>query len=358
MNALCLVAGGTGGHIFPAISFGRWVQEHHEAVRVSFICGSRLLEREIYRSQGVEPVVLPVSGSPFGVSDLSQKMRRWGEMGRSLGLFRRHVGSEAPNCCVLFGGYLSFIPLLVSTLSRIPVVVHEQNSVAGKVTRLAAKMGKTVASGWSECLPLTPTSYRMTGVPVRPVVPVDRERAWRAMGLAGNPPDRKMIGILGGSLMSEALIQLLGHMARDEEMGRYLFLVLGERPADGEEADNLLYLGRQWNMANLYSLLHMAITRGGASTLFELAAWGIPSVVVPWPQASDNHQENNARLFVRENGGALWSEGDSTELLKKKVLDVVQSTPPRRRTLTGEDESERLWRLISSHIGRERTERE
>ena len=350
MSALCLVAGGTGGHIFPAISFGRWVQEHHEAVRVSFICGSRSLEREIYFSQGVEPVVLPISGSPFGVPDFSQKMRRWGEMGRSLGLFRRHVRSEVPDCCVLFGGYLSFIPLLVSAFSRIPVVVHEQNSVA--------KMGKPVASGWSECLPLAPESYRTTGVPVRLVVPVDRGRAWQAMGLAGSPPDRKMIGILGGSLMSEPLIQLLRYMARDEEMRQYLFLVLGEKPADEEETDNLLYLGRQWNMANLYSLLHMAITRGGASTLFELAAWGIPSVVVPWPQASDNHQENNARLFMRENGGALWNEGDSTELLKKKVLGVIQSTPPRTRRRTGEDESERLWRLISSHIGRERTERE
>lgn len=363
MTSLCLVAGGTGGHIFPAVAFGQWVRDHHPSVGVTFVCGCRPLEREIYASQGIDPLVLPMSGSPFGVPGFTRKARRWKEMMLSMGTFRRFLRSAAPDCCVLFGGYPSFIPLLMNSLKGVPTVLHEQNSVAGMVTRIAAKMKKPVASGWEECTPLPPGSYTRTGVPIRTVTRKEPRVAWDSMKLGIPFPERKKIGILGGSLMSEALIQLTKHVIREEGLQGCTLLVLGERgahdipPYESEEDGSVVYIGRQWDMSNVFSLLHGAITRGGASTLSELAAWRIPSIVVPWPQASDNHQEKNAISFVRENGGAIWKEGEPAELLRTHILDIIQGDGPRMRENATGDESERLWRLISSNTERENTRR-
>ena len=359
MTRICLVAGGTGGHIFPAVSFGEWIVSRRKDVAVSYVCGSRSLEREIYSSRGIEPFLLPLSGSPFGVKGLLPRARRWKQTLAAFFSFRRFMRESDFDCCVLFGGYVSFVPLLVSRMVRIPAVIHEQNCTAGKVTRLASRMGRPVASGWSSCDPLTKDQFTVTGIPVRPLRRKKPREAWENI-IEGAPfPEKKIIGILGGSLMSQRLIQLLSCIIGEKEFDDFLFLTLGAYEDElyaaipGEKRSSFLAAGKQWDMTDFYSLLSGAVTRGGASTLYELMAGGIPSVVIPWKEAADNHQEKNALIFAERTGGEVWKEDDSPELLQGKILSILRKKVIFQEQFSEGDESEALWRLISSSIGRE-----
>ena len=359
MTHLCLVAGGTGGHIFPAISFGEWITARKEDVTISYVCGSRPLEKEIYASRGIEPVFLPLSGSPFGVSGLLPRARRWKETLSGALAFRRFLKTSRVDCCILFGGYVSFVPLVVSRMRRIPSVVHEQNCVAGKVTRLASRFGLPVAAGWDRCDPLRKEQFTVTGIPVRTFLRKKPREAWENIKKGEQFPEKKIIGILGGSLMSQRLIQLLSCVIGEKEFDKFLFLTLGSyeekmfAEIPGERRDVFLSAGKQWDMTDFYSLLSGAVTRGGASTLYELMAGGIPSVVIPWKEAADNHQEKNARCFAELTGGEVWKESDPPETLRTKILNILRKKDATRKRFSEGDESEALWGLISSSIGRE-----
>jgi|LSQX01.1.fsa_nt_gb UDP-N-acetylglucosamine--N-acetylmuramyl-(pentapeptide) pyrophosphoryl-undecaprenol N-acetylglucosamine transferase len=361
MTRLCIVAGGTGGHIFPAVSFAEWVMSSERDVSLSFVCGSRPLEKEIYASQGIVPLRLPLSGSPFGTAGIGSRIARWKEMFSSFFIFRDSLRKEEYDCCLLFGGYVSFMPLIACHLRGIPVIVHEQNAVAGKVSRLAARLGKTIATGWSECLPFSPGSFVPTGVPVRSFSPRKREEAWEKLGTGQKLPENKIIGVLGGSLMSERLIQLLSCVIRDKVLQKYTFLLLGASQKvqsglfSGDSPENIFFVKKQWDMSDFYSVIDGAVARGGASTLSELMLWGIPAVIVPWKQAADNHQENNARCFEKNAFGEVWREDEPLEFFKEKILRILRKAQNVRKEFSEGDESERLWRLISSSIGREIT---
>ena len=155
---LLLVAGGTGGHILPAISFGQWIGKNKPEVSVSYICGRRPLEMEIYSSAGIEPYKLQIEGSPFSGRGLDKVKRTYGQLSalkESVSFLR----FSSPDCVLLFGGYVSFPMLMACKILRIPFAVHEQNAYAGKVSRIASKMGAEIYTGWRECLPQDTSKY-------------------------------------------------------------------------------------------------------------------------------------------------------------------------------------------------------
>lgn len=361
MTKLCIVAGGTGGHIFPALAFGEWLLASGTEVTLSFVCGSRPLEKEIYDSRGIVPLRLPLSGSPFGAAGIGSRILRWKETLSSFFAFRDFLRKEECDCCLLFGGYVSFVPLLACHLGGIPLIVHEQNAVAGKVTRLAFRMREKIASGWSECHPFTEGTFTPTGVPVRSFSPRDPREAWSMLRTGRVFPENQIIGVLGGSLMSERLIQLLSCVVRDEVLRKYTFLFLGASQKvqsglfSGDRPENVCFVEKQWDMTDFFSVIDGAVARGGASTLSELMLWGIPAVVVPWKQAADNHQEKNAECYKSLASGEIWREDEPLEFLKEKILRILRKAQNVRKEFSEGDESERLWRLISSSIGREIT---
>ena len=159
-----IVAGGTGGHIFPALAFGRWVLDHGKAGNVVYISGSRPLEAEIYASHGVEPYRLALAGSPLG-GTLWRNLKRCAELFLSFMEARAFILKERPDVCFLFGSYVSATPLLWCKWLGVPVIAHEQNACAGKMTKLASRMGVPVASGWNECRGVGNAFH--AGVPVR-----------------------------------------------------------------------------------------------------------------------------------------------------------------------------------------------
>ncbi|MDR1048872.1 MAG: UDP-N-acetylglucosamine--N-acetylmuramyl-(pentapeptide) pyrophosphoryl-undecaprenol N-acetylglucosamine transferase [Synergistaceae bacterium] len=345
-----IAAGGTGGHIFPALAFGDWLRTQGKAGRIRYLSGNRPLEAEIYRSQGIEPIQLPLSGSPLGSSSAARNLRRWAALARSFAQTGILMRRDRPDVCFLFGSYVSLAPLLWCRLLRIPAVMHEQNACAGKVTRLAARLGIPVASGWDECRGLNSGSFTPVGVPVRALKRISRREAAAALGLEIWEDDF-VAGVIGGSLGSASLETLVERLsvAPDKLKKRLVLVILGS--ASKPLGPGVHFVGKRWDMTPFYSLCDAVLCRAGASTLAELAAYGIPALVIPWMEAADGHQEANALNFVRKTGNILCAEDDE-EGLGKALRSLMERHAPNISPVFEDLASPALWNALIPPNGR------
>ena len=277
---ILIASGGTGGHIFPAIVFGKNLQDNGDTVE--WLCGSRELERTIYNSSGIEPVCLPLAGSPMGTRSPAKIFGRIVDVFRSITMTSRLIKTFRPDEVYLFGGYISFAPLIVAKMKRIPVTLHEQNTVAGRVARLASKMGARIITGWPVCEGIKRFEY--IGIPVREPVRMARAEALRTLGL-DIPEESKIVGVAGGSLGSGPLSELLKKAAKLCTGYDFVFLSSKVR----EDVGNMHFIPSQWDMSAFYSASDILVCRAGGSTLAEALKWGMPAITISWPGAMDNH---------------------------------------------------------------------
>ena len=277
---ILIASGGTGGHIFPAIVFGKNLQDNGDTVE--WLCGSRELERTIYNSSGIEPVCLPLVGSPMGTRSPAKIFGRIVDVFRSITMTSRLIKTFRPDEVYLFGGYISFAPLIVAKMKRIPVTLHEQNTVAGRVARLASKMGARIITGWPVCEGIKRFEY--IGIPVREPVRMTRAEALRTLGL-DIPEESKIVGVAGGSLGSGPLSELLKKAAKLCTGYDFVFLSSKVR----EDVGNMHFIPSQWDMSAFYSASDILVCRAGGSTLAEALKWGMPAITISWPGAMDNH---------------------------------------------------------------------
>ncbi len=355
MGRLILAAGGTGGHIWPAISFGRWIAKNIPDISVSYVCGNRPLEKEIYTSAGIEPHFLKVEGSPLsgkGTEKLARVFDQFPALADSAGLIK----SEAPDLVLLFGGYVSLPVLLACRLLRKPVAVHEQNAYAGKVTRIASRMGAEVFSGWRECLPLPTSKYTRIGVPVREFSKIERDKAWSRLGIREKLPEGPKLLVFSGSLGSTSIKDMVVEISSWSEFFGWTFILPAMSEKVEKEGKNVYLLPKVWETELLYSIADFAVVRGGGSTLTEVSVLGMPSLVIPWKGAADDHQFYNAVSFLSENRGILWDgKGESRAFAKNImrlydiVLDEKNKSTEDRNNSAGRI-CEDLWLAISSYF--------
>ena len=315
MSKILIASGGTGGHIFPAIVFGKNLQSNGDIV--TWLCGSRKLEGEIYRSSGIEPLTLPISGSPMGTKSPVKIFTRILDIIKSFIKTLKFVREFRPDQIYLFGGYISFSPLLAAKIMRIPATLHEQNAVSGRVARIASKMGVKIITGWPVCEGIDKFEY--TGIPVREPLRMQRAEALESLGVEVRD-GAKVIGVAGGSLGSGPLSEILRKAAKLCPECEFVFLSAKERHDDG----NAHFIPPQWDMNPFYSAIDVLVCRSGGSTLAEALKWEIPTVTVPWPGAMDNHQAKNAAEFVKlSKKSFIFNENDSPENLAEMIKKIA-----------------------------------
>lgn len=320
---ILLAAGGTGGHVIPSIAFGQWLEKKGETA--VWLTGNRPLESTIFAAHGVSPRHLSLEGSPLGVSGI-RSLQRWKSLLTSFFEAKNILKEENVDVCVLFGGYLSFPVLMAARYLKIPVLMHEQNTVAGKVTRFASRIGVPIACAWNVCKGLEGKSKpSVVGMPLRPIRITDKEEARQR--LIGSVLERKekLIVILGGSLGSGGMKKVLQSAQNMLKSTGYRILCMGIKAEDRPFPEALVHEA-SWDMSLVYSAADVVVCRAGASTLAELRALGIPAVVVPWLKAADNHQLSNARCFSELTGSPVFLEGDSEE----RFHEALNSVKPRR----------------------------
>jgi UDP-N-acetylglucosamine--N-acetylmuramyl-(pentapeptide) pyrophosphoryl-undecaprenol N-acetylglucosamine transferase len=308
IHRICLVAGGTGGHIVPAIAFGQWLKTKHPLIDIDFISGSRKIEKEIYYAHKISATICPISGSPYGVKNFFVKILRWKEILFSVFYALYYINKKNPDVILLFGGYVSLPFLLAGKFKKKKIFMHEQNVKRGKVSRLASRLGVEILDSWnangsSQCI--------CVGMPLRKLEHVQRSVALEKLGLSKISPGSCVLGVLGGSLGSPELVEYISHISQDPFFKSWEFVVLGEK--SGYICQNVHIVESSWNPSLLYSILDLALTRAGGSTLAELVSYRIPALILPLKKSSEGHQVENAKYFS-ELGLGMVSEDDIVEV--------------------------------------------
>jgi undecaprenyldiphospho-muramoylpentapeptide beta-N-acetylglucosaminyltransferase len=303
-----IAGGGTAGHTLPGIATARaLVAAGHPAASIHFVGSARGSEVRLVPEAGFELTALPGRGIQrrLSLANVGAVLGLVRAFGQALGLVRR----RRPAVVVALGGYASVACALAAVLLGIPVVVAEQNAVPGAANRLVARFAKAAAVSF----PGTELPRAVvTGNPVRPeILAVDRRRdRGPARATLGLPEDRVVIVAFGGSLgarrVNQAVAGLVERWAdRDDVAVRH---VVGERDWEnetgrGEERDGssgILYRPVRYedDMPTTLAAADLVVSRAGATTVAELAVLGLPSILVPLPIATADHQTANARHLV------------------------------------------------------------
>jgi UDP-N-acetylglucosamine--N-acetylmuramyl-(pentapeptide) pyrophosphoryl-undecaprenol N-acetylglucosamine transferase len=196
--------------------------------------------------------------------------------------------------------------MVVSKMKGVPILLHEPNAKAGRVTCIAAKARIPVCTGWEVCEPLPSGGFTPVGVPIRNLRRLPPEDAWKLLGYDLDLPPSPRVLVLGGSLGSDPMTVLFSKVSAEKPFCSRNFLVVGSSERAVRASGNLWLLPREWEIDLLYSIADGVVSRAGASTLAELVAFGLPSVIIPWRGAADDHQEHNARVFSEKGFGSIW----------------------------------------------------
>jgi UDP-N-acetylglucosamine--N-acetylmuramyl-(pentapeptide) pyrophosphoryl-undecaprenol N-acetylglucosamine transferase len=309
-----IAGGGTAGHVQPAIAIARGlVARGHDPASIELVGSERGIEARLVPAAGFGLTLLPGRGIERKVS--VQNLRSLWGLVRALGQAWRLVGRKRPNVVVSVGGYASVPCALAAVARRIPIVVAEQNAAPGAANRLVARFARACAVSF----PGTPLPRAVvTGNPVRPeVLAIDRARdAMGARTKLDVEPGRRLLLVFGGSLgalrINRAAVDAARRWAGRSDL--HIRHVVGSR--DWQEITGggppvppgapLHYEAIEYDddMPTSLAAADLVVCRSGASSSFELLAAGLPSVLVPSPFVTADHQTANAR-HMAEAGAAV-----------------------------------------------------
>ncbi|MBU1228650.1 MAG: undecaprenyldiphospho-muramoylpentapeptide beta-N-acetylglucosaminyltransferase [Proteobacteria bacterium] len=316
---LVVSTGGTGGHIFPALAVAAEVRRREPKAEVLFLGGAGP-EGELARKAGLAFEALPASGV-LGKGFKALLAPAW--VGRGVILAARALRRFGPQAVIGFGGYAGFCPVLAAALLGIPSAVHEQNSRPGVTNRILGKLVRRVFVSFDDVQKLFPAAKVLrTGNPVRAeICAVDRAPgSGRNLLVLGGSQGAKAVNDLvvdALPLLLAAGVKILHQAGRaDLERMRAAYAVAG--------ADVGQVQGFVENMAAAYAWADVALCRAGASTVFELAATGTPSVLVPFPFAAHDHQRINAQALESFGAAVLADQGAlSGPALAQMLLELL-----------------------------------
>ena len=299
-----IMAGGTGGHVFPALACAREFQSR--GYKVHWLGTPRGIENELVPQAGLTLHLINVTGLR-GKGRLSL-LKAPLMLLKALMQARKVVRELKPVCVVGFGGYVTGPGGLAAKLAGVPLIIHEQNAVAGTANRSLASFASRVCEAFPDTFAAS-KKRRTTGNPVRVELFLETPR----QALAGR---KARLLVLGGSLGAEPLNKLLPEALAQlpvdirpevfHQAGKNRDEITAERYRNvGVEAQVAPFIQ---NMAQAYSWADLVVCRAGALTISELAAAGLPSLLIPLPHAIDDHQSRNADYLAREGAAFVMPQ--------------------------------------------------
>lgn len=322
-KTVVLAGGGTGGHVYPALAMGEALQARGHQLRYYGDPGR--LEGRVVPERGIPFHAVPAAQYPR--SGVWSKVRFAGSLLSGVLAARRMLKEHGADFVLGVGGYISAPPVLAAWTLGVPRAVHEANVTPGLANRLCARVADLVFLTYEATGPKLPgTAPReVVGCPVNPkVLTGDRAAALERYGLSG---DRPVLLVVGGSLGAQTINDLGIALAKADGRAFDIVLVTGPRyhEATSKALDPLppgvALVDYERRMMDAYAVADLVLCRAGSSTLAELTAVGLGSVLVPSPNVTDNHQEGNARGLEAEGAARVVVEKGLD--LDAAVADVV-----------------------------------
>lgn len=323
-RTLVIMAGGTGGHIMPGLAVAHEMQAR--GWRVMWMGNPARMEGRLVPQHGLP--LLPIEFSGLRGKGIGALLRLPFTLSRACAQARRALAAARADVVLGMGGYVAFPGGLMARLAGIPMVIHEQNAVAGTANRWLARMSRKVLTGFPGALP----GALMVGNPVRKEFASLRPAAERYGERQG--PLRLLVvgGSLGASILNEvvpAALSMLDPARRPvviHQAGAQHIEGLERRYREvGVQADCRAFID---DMAQAYADADVVVCRAGAMTVAEVAAAGVAALFIPLPHAIDDHQTANARYLADCHGAWLQRQAEFTPAWLAGWLDGLD-----RRTL-------------------------
>lgn len=335
-----LAAGGTGGHVYPALAVAAELKRLRPEVRLLFIGGDRM-EAQVVPAAGIRFHGISVHGlAGRGLSGLARRARSAAELALGIPVIqsRRILREFMPQVVIGTGGYASGPVLYAAKLMHIPSIALEGNRAPGLTSKLLAKRVNVMAVAWPEQEEFfskrvkAPTRVVVTGLPIRPgLADMTREEGARALGF---DPALRTLVIIGGSLGSEKINEAVAGALRIMDGGGRLREVqilhaTGRQKSAALSPDEIRliaprykpvpYLDAEYSAA--LAAADLVVTRAGASTVAEIGARGLPAILIPWAQATTGEQSLNAEPFGKVGAAVVIRDADLTPAALAKALD-------------------------------------
>jgi UDP-N-acetylglucosamine--N-acetylmuramyl-(pentapeptide) pyrophosphoryl-undecaprenol N-acetylglucosamine transferase len=361
---IAIACGGTGGHLFPGLAVAEELRlRGHDTIllvspkQIDAVALQGAKEQQSHALPGIGwPGFLSPRVFKFGLTLLSS----WRECGQVYRDFQ-------PTAVVGMGGFTSAIPLLLGRHLKLPTLIHESNAIPGRVTRLIAPWVNKTLLGFEGCANYLRKGHCVvTGTPVRRgLARIDRAVAAEKFGLN---PALPIVLVMGGSQGAHGINQLIlktlpmWHGNREEVQFVHL---AGQADANIAEINyrrqrlTAVVQAFSTEMEHFYSLADVVISRSGAASLTELSHYGLPSVLIPYPAAADDHQTFNARIFEQAGAARVLVESKTSPETLHEVVTEILNDPAKKsamaaaaRGLAGHDAAKRVAEEIEASCNR------
>lgn len=330
---IVIAAGGTGGHIFPAIATGQEIAELRPDATIIYACGERPLEIDLYRTNGIEPVIFPARQiRPGLVGRIGGIMAAAGNVASA----RQWVKSVNADLVVGFGGYVAGPTVLGAKFAGCKTAIHEANSIPGRTNRILGRLMDLTATHFESTLALLGGKKKLAlGMPIRRLdYDLDRGEARERLGLARDTPTLLIMGgSQGAKYLYEAIARDLPKLDVQLTQPLQILWSTGQNNfADVKKAVDALALAQLRvhivpfisDMNSALRSADMAVARAGASAFAELTAFRVYTIYVPFPGAIYDHQTLNAQEAQKAGVGVIIPEKQVPQELVSAILAGLQ----------------------------------
>jgi UDP-N-acetylglucosamine--N-acetylmuramyl-(pentapeptide) pyrophosphoryl-undecaprenol N-acetylglucosamine transferase len=351
-----IAGGGTGGHIYPGIAIAREIRRRHQAAELLFVGTERGLEMKIVPAEGFRLETITISG--LKGSGLLKQLKSLLTIPKSLLDARTILRRFQPSVIIGVGGYSSGPPVLMAALMGIPAMLQEQNALPGLTNRLLARVVRKVATAFRECEAYFGNKAVLTGNPVR----ADFSQV---PGRTGNDPFTLLAfgGSQGAQPINQSVVEALAILQTQLPELRVIHQT-GERDyprikqmyeAMKMDADVRPFFG---DIPKQFAAADLLVCRAGATTLAELTVSGKAAILVPFPQAADDHQRKNAEALAEAGAAEMILQKDlSGPVLAARIRhyfehrDRLRQVEQNSRALGRPDATERIVDLVEELSG-------
>lgn len=327
---IIISGGGTGGHIFPAISIANTFRKRFPDAEILFVGAEDRMEMEKVPAAGYQIVGLPVSG--FDRAHLLNNIKVVSRLLKSLRLAKKTVRDFNPDVAVGVGGYASGPTLWTAASLGVPTLLQEQNSYAGVTNKLLAKKADKICVAYEGMQKFFPADkIVVTGNPVRKDLEEALGRKEEALAFFGLSPEKKTILVVGGSLGARTINRSIqGDLDKLFASDVQLIWQTGRYYQEDAVKHLKAYRGMPvWcsdfitRMDYAYAAADLIISRAGASSISELCLLQKPVILVPSPNVAEDHQTKNAQALVSQDAAIMVADKDAEQQLVSIALETV-----------------------------------
>lgn len=328
--------GGTGGHIFPALSICNALRRRYPDCEIQYVGALGRMEMERVPEAGYPIIGLPVAG--FDRKHLWRNFSVLWKLAKSMIMARRIVRKFKPDVAIGVGGYASGPVLKAAQRAGVPTLIQEQNSYAGVTNKLLAEKAAAICCAYEGMDRFFPADrITLTGNPVRAALTectLSREEAKKQLGF---DPTKPLVLAVGGSLgartinraMAKSLPAILSEGAQLLWQTGKLYINDYDRLAKGK--DGVRISAFISDMAVAYRAADLVVARAGACTISELTLLGKPAILVPSPNVAEDHQRKNAEALSSRGAAKMILDADADSMLSDEIISLLRNEKERNK---------------------------